>query len=130
MREFLLLCATSLLQLGLRLVLAFTLYIKNYPMKIFELISLPFSYLAIYYWISCIYQAKYSALAKPVLMGSLSPQEELNLHLAALQYAQTLEKYRVVQSRFLTHRRYQLFLCCVLCCPLFGIHVLNIQYHH
>jgi hypothetical protein len=130
LREFIFLVAKSLIQLTVRAVLALSLYVKTYQMKTFELISIPLSYLAVFYWISCIYQANNRPLSKPVLIGSLSPQGELELHVAALQYAQTLEKYRVVQSKLLPHLRCQLLLRQLFCCPIPCLHVLGLKHHH
>lgn len=99
LREFMMLVFGAFLRISLQILYTFTAYVNNFPTKIFELISLPFSYLAIIYWLSIIVQSNWGPLAKPILLGSLTPTEELDLHMAAYKYAQTLETYRIVQSR-------------------------------
>lgn len=101
-REFSMLTIGALFKIMMRLLLAFFAYIRTFPTKIFELISLPFSYLGIVYWLIIIVQANSGPLAKPILLGSMPPQEELDLHLAAYKYAQSLESYRIIQSSHIT----------------------------
>ena len=99
MREFVMLVLGACVQIGLRILYAFAFYIRTFPTKVFELVSLPFSYLAIIYWFRIIVQSKTGPLAKPILIGSLTPQEELDLHVAAYKYAQSLDIYQTLQSK-------------------------------